>query len=98
MKSALVVDDHPITHLGAGRLLRELGYDEVHQAMNAHQALQQARDRKPGLIVLDITLPDGDGLSLIGDLLERAPAARILVFSMNEQTGFAARALSLIHI
>ncbi|MFV0299560.1 MAG: response regulator [Paracoccus sp. (in: a-proteobacteria)] len=93
MKSALVVDDHPITHLGAGRLLRELGYDQIHQAMNARQAIQQARDRQPGLIVLDITLPDGDGLSMIGELLAAAPQTRIVVFSMNDQTGFAARAI-----
>lgn len=93
MKSALVVDDHPITHLGAGRLLRELGYDEIHQAMTAHEAMQQARDRQPGLIVLDITLPDGEGLSMIGDLLAAVPGTRILVFSMNDQTGFAARAI-----
>lgn len=93
MKSALVVDDHPITHLGAGRLLRELGYEQVHQAMNAREALQQARDSQPSLMVLDITLPDRDGLSLIGALQEAASGARILIFSMNDQTGFAARAL-----
>ncbi|WP_299846647.1 response regulator transcription factor [uncultured Paracoccus sp.] len=93
MKSALVVDDHPITHLGAGRLLRELGYDDIHQAMNAREAIQQARDRQPALIVLDITLPDGDGLSMIGDLLAAVPGARIVIFSMNDQTGFAARAI-----
>lgn len=95
MKSALVIDDHPVTHLGAGRLLRDLGYEEIHQAMNAQQAMQQARDRQPGLIVLDITLPDGDGLAMIAELLEAAPSARILIFSMNDQTGFAARALEL---
>ncbi len=93
MKSALVVDDHPITHLGAGRLLRELGYDDIHQAMNAREAMQQARDRQPGLIVLDITLPDGDGLSMIGDLLAAVPGTRVVIFSMNDQTGFAARAI-----
>lgn len=93
MKSALIIDDHPVTHLGAGRLLRDLGYDQVHQAMNAQQAMQQARDRQPGLVVLDITLPDGDGLALVSDVLQAAPGARVLIFSMNDQTSFAARAL-----
>lgn len=93
MKSALVIDDHPVTHLGAGRLLRDLGYDEIHQAINVREALQQARDRQPGLIVLDISLPDGDGLSIITNLLDLVPSARILIFSMNDQTGFAARAI-----
>lgn len=94
MKSALVIDDHPITHLGASRLLRDLGYDPVGQAMSAEDALSQiAGDPGPDLIVLDISLPGANGLDLVAPLLAAAPEARILVFSMNDQTGFAARAL-----
>ncbi|TBN42519.1 response regulator transcription factor [Paracoccus subflavus] len=94
MKSALVIDDHPITHLGASRLLRDLGYDPVGQAMSAEEALSQiAGDPGPDLIVLDISLPGANGLDLVAPLLAAAPEARILVFSMNDQTGFAARAL-----
>ena len=93
MKSALVIDDHPVTHLGAGRLLRDLGYDRVDQAMTVAQALTCARAAAPSLILLDITLPDGDGLTLIDALHDAAPEAAILVFSMNDQTGFAARAI-----
>lgn len=94
MKSALVIDDHPITHLGASRLLRDLGYDPVGQAMSAEDALSRiAVDPRPDLIVLDISLPGANGLDLVAPLLAAAPGARILVFSMNDQTGFAARAL-----
>lgn len=94
MKSALVIDDHPITHLGASRLLRDLGYDPVGQAMSAEDALSRiAADPRPDLIVLDISLPGANGLDLVAPLLAAAPGARILVFSMNDQTGFAARAL-----
>lgn len=93
-KRALVIDDHPITHLGASRLLRDLGYDPVGQAMSGEEALDQlTRDLAPDLIVLDISLPGAGGLDLVAPLLAAAPDARILVFSMNDQTGFAARAL-----
>ena len=93
-KRALVIDDHPITHLGASRLLRDLGYDPVGQAMSGEEALDQlTRDAAPDLIVLDISLPGAGGLDLVAPLLAAAPDARILVFSMNDQTGFAARAL-----
>jgi two-component system invasion response regulator UvrY len=93
-KRALVIDDHPITHLGASRLLRDLGYDPVGQAMSGEEALDQLiRDPAPDLIVLDISLPGAGGLDLVAPLLAAAPDARILVFSMNDQTGFAARAL-----
>lgn len=93
-KRALVIDDHPITHLGASRLLRDLGYDPVGQAMSGEEALDQlSRDPAPDLIVLDISLPGAGGLDLVAPLRAAAPGVRILVFSMNDQTGFAARAL-----
>ncbi|QBX33320.1 response regulator transcription factor [Paracoccus liaowanqingii] len=93
-KRALVIDDHPITHLGASRLLRDLGYDPVGQAMSGEEALDQlATGPAPDLIVLDISLPGAGGLDLVGPLRALAPQGRILVFSMNDQTGFAARAL-----
>ena len=94
MKSALVIDDHPITHLGANRLLRELGYEQIGQAMSGEDALAQlSGGGAPDLIVLDISLPGRGGLDLVTPLRDAAPDARILVFSMNDQTGFAARAL-----
>lgn len=94
MKSALVIDDHPITHLGANRLLRELGYEQIGQAMSGEDALAQlSGGDAPDLIVLDISLPGRGGLDLVTPLRDAAPDARILVFSMNDQTGFAARAL-----
>ncbi|MCG6111189.1 MAG: response regulator transcription factor [Paracoccus sp.] len=93
-KRALVIDDHPITHLGASRLLRDLGYDPVGQAMSGEEALDQlTRDAAPDLIVLDISLPGAGGLDLVAPLRAAVPDARILIFSMNDQTGFAARAL-----
>ncbi|SCY22594.1 response regulator transcription factor [Paracoccus tibetensis] len=94
MKRALVIDDHPITHLGASRLLRELGYDEVGQAMSGEAALAQLQDGPaPDLIVLDISLPGAGGLDLVAPLRAQAAGARVLIFSMNDQTAFAARAL-----
>ncbi|MCZ0960039.1 response regulator [Paracoccus benzoatiresistens] len=94
MKSALVIDDHPVTHLGANRLLRDLGYERIGQAMSGEEALAQlAEGEAPDLIVLDISLPGAGGLDLVAPLRAAAPDARILIFSMNDQTGFAARAL-----
>lgn len=95
MKTALVIDDHPITHLGASRLLRDLGYTQVGQAMSGEDALAQLNAGRclPSLIVLDIGLPGAGGLDLVAPLRAAVPDARILIFSMNDQTGFAARAL-----
>ncbi|MDO5368747.1 response regulator transcription factor [Paracoccus sp. (in: a-proteobacteria)] len=93
-RTAMVVDDHPITHLGCGRLLADLGYASVLQAMSGDEALALLEDHRPDVIVLDISLPGAGGLSLIAPILERSPDSSILMFSMNDQAGFAARALA----
>ncbi|MBN9673772.1 response regulator transcription factor [Roseibium aggregatum] len=94
MKSALVVDDHPVTHLGCSQLLRELDYDPVVRALTDQEALAQAKSHAPGLIVLDLGMPGLGGLNLIDPLLRLAPDARILIFSMNEQAAFVTKALA----
>jgi len=92
VKSALVVDDHPIAHLGCRQLLGELGYDPILEALNDNDALRLA-DQGPDLIVLDLGMPGLGGLNLIAPLLRRVPDAHILIFSMNEQTVFVSKAL-----
>lgn len=93
MTVALVVDDHPVTHLGARALLSGCGIAEVLEAQDMRRAYHLAETRQPGLILLDLGLPGIGGLDMIRPLLTRAPGAAILIFSMNEQPVFAGRAL-----
>ncbi|HHW34229.1 MAG TPA: response regulator transcription factor [Paracoccus solventivorans] len=93
-RTAMVVDDHPITHLGCGRLLADLGYGRVLKAMSGDEALALLDQHQPQVVVLDISLPGVGGLALIAPILERSPDSAILMFSMNDQPGFAARALA----
>lgn len=92
-KIALVVDDHPVTHLGCRSLLLAEGFDEVREARDMRSAYLEAETAQPALIVLDLGLPGIGGLDMIGPLLARVPGAAILIFSMNEQAVFAGRAL-----
>lgn len=93
MNTALVIDDHPITHLGARALLAGCGFDVVLEATDMRSAYQRAETESPALILLDLGLPGIGGLEMIGPLRDRAPDAAILVFTMNEQPVFAGRAL-----
>lgn len=92
-KTALVIDDHPVTHIGCRRLLAEAGYDTVLEATDYTTAYRQCERARPDLIVLDVGLPGVGGLQMIRPLIERAPDARILVFSMTNSPAFAAIAL-----
>ncbi len=93
MTTGLIIDDHPITHLGCRRLLQEAGVDEVLTARSAEDGYSLASQHQPTLIVLDLGLPGVGGLAMIGRLLEKTPGVRILIFSMHDDPIFAARAL-----
>lgn len=89
----LVVDDEVhIRRLLHGTLTRA-GYD-VAEAVNAAQALDEARRSKPDAILLDLGLPDRDGLEIV-QLLKAAVAAPIIVVSAREATEQKVAALDL---
>lgn len=90
---ALVIDDHPMIHLGCRQMLRDAGFDEVLAAASAEDGIALARQQQPTLAVLDVELPGAGGLESLAPLREAAPEMRILVFSMSDQPAFAARAL-----
>src|SRR4051812_28048124 len=62
----------------------ELGIAVVDEAGDIRDAVFKTRRHKPDLIVLDVALPDGNGIEAIGRLLEEAPDARVLMLSMED--------------
>jgi DNA-binding NarL/FixJ family response regulator len=89
----LVVDDHPIVRSGLRRLLGgERGY-EVREAASGREALAAFREWRPGLVVLDLSMPGIGGLEVISRLRLEDPAVRILVLSMHVEAIYATRAL-----
>ena len=90
----LVVDDHPIVREGLIKLLDLEGdLKVVGEAETAAEARKAAEQLKPDLVVLDITLREGNGLDLLKDLRLRCPKAAVLVLSMHDETVYAERVL-----
>lgn len=89
----LLVDDHSVVRRGVTALLgTELDLEICAEAGSCAEARALPETLRPDLLLLDVTLPDGNGLDLITDLLARWPAARALVLSMHDETAFARRA------
>jgi len=63
VQSVLVVDDEPNIVLSLEFLMTQAGYD-VQVARDGEQALQAINDSKPDLVLLDIMMPDPDGISV----------------------------------
>lgn len=93
MKSALIVDDHPMIHIGCNQMLKMAGIVQIWEAYNLDAAHDATKTNQPDLIVLDLSLPRGNGLDAMDSLRGAAPDTKILVFTMNDRPVFARRAL-----
>jgi two-component system KDP operon response regulator KdpE len=89
----LIVDDEPQIRTLLRRALSRAGY-RVIEAANAREALAAKRIDRPELILLDLGLPDRDGLELV-TTLKQAPGCRLIVVSAREQTEEKVAALDL---
>jgi DNA-binding NarL/FixJ family response regulator len=90
----MLVDDHAIVRSGFRRLLEEYpNIAVVAEAGTGEEAYRGFLEHRPDVVVLDISMPDTSGLALMQRLFARAPDARIIIFSMHEDTGMAERAM-----
>lgn len=92
--SVLLVDDHPMTRYGIARLLeQEPDLTVCGEADNAQRALAATEAYEPELVLVDLTMPGGEGLEFIKDLRTLHPRVAVLVVSMHDEELYAGRAL-----
>jgi two-component system, NarL family, invasion response regulator UvrY len=89
----LLIDDHPIVRTACRLILQAREGVEVAEATTAASGLDMAGIFSPDLILLDLRLPDGNGLDLLATLISAQPDRKIVVFSMYEDPAIAWRAL-----
>lgn len=80
----LIADDESIIRLGLKRILEEAGHT-VYAAENGAAALKLAESCKPELVILDIKMPEMDGLEAAQLLLDRMPVPVIFLTAYGEQ-------------
>jgi DNA-binding NarL/FixJ family response regulator len=81
--SILVVDDHPLTRDALATLLEQHGFGVVGQAGDGNEAIAAARRLQPDLVLLDLSMPDLDGLSALPRLREAAPECEVVVLTAS---------------
>lgn len=90
----LLVDDHSIVRVGVRALLEaEADLEVVGEASSGHEALVEARRLNPDLVLMDITLPDMNGLEAMTKLREVAPRSRVIILTMHEDEDYFFRAI-----
>lgn len=91
----LIVDDHPMVIAGCRGMLASHSDIDVVEAHDASEALDAHGATAPDVTVLDINLPGLSGYELLRRILKRDPKSRVIVFTMNDNPVFAARAIEL---
>ncbi|MBN9006732.1 MAG: response regulator transcription factor [Rhizobiales bacterium] len=91
----LIVDDHPIVASGCRALLAGDPEIAILEASDAESGERMFVAEKPDICVLDINLPTVSGFELARRILAHVATARIIMFSMNDDPVFAARAIEV---
>lgn len=85
----LVCDDHAVVREGIRHVLAgEPGFDVVAEAATGEQALALAREYRPDVVVLDVTMPGESGLRVAPRLRAAVPGARVLILSMHDNAEY----------
>ena len=80
MKSVLVIDDDPLIRKTLSSYLSKKGFEAL-VAEDGEEGLQKYEERIPDLVILDIRLPDVDGLEVLGRIREKNPNASIIIMT-----------------
>lgn len=92
-KSILIVDDHPMISHGLKSILsKHESYSVIGEASDGKSCLKLIKQKNPDVAIVDITLKDGDGISLIMKIKEIAARTKIIMYTMHNSKEYVGRA------
>ena len=90
----LIADDHALVRAGIRALVERIdGVVVVGEAGKGSEALELVRQLSPDLLLLDITMPDGNGFDVLDQLTKLYPEIRVIVLTVHEAGEYAIRAV-----
>jgi DNA-binding NarL/FixJ family response regulator len=91
----LIVDDHEIVRSGLIRMLRNTEIDVVGEAASGQAALKFVSENAVDVVLMDVRMPDGDGLTALGRIRLDKPDMPILIFSYFDNPAHVGRAVAM---
>ena len=92
----LIADDHDVVREGLRVLLQARpGWEVCAEAKTGREAVEQARQLKPDVVVLDVSMPELNGLEAARQILRAVPRTEILILTMHESEELARQVLAV---
>jgi DNA-binding NarL/FixJ family response regulator len=91
----LIADDHLVVRTGLKSLVASTEIEVIGEATTGGECVRLAHELKPDVVLLDIRMPDGDGLNALSRLKLDIPTLPVLVFSTYDNPTYVARAVAL---
>jgi DNA-binding NarL/FixJ family response regulator len=90
----LIADDHTLVRQGLRKILEaQPGWEVVAEAGDGREAVQQAIQLRPDVVILDLAMPRLNGVEAVQQIERRAPGVRVLVLSMYADEAYVTRAV-----
>ena len=81
----LIADDHALFRDGLRSLLQAQGHEIAGEARNGHEAIELTRTLKPELVLMDISMPELDGIAATRAILAEMPGTKVVILTSSEQ-------------
>lgn len=89
----LIADDHPIVRKGLRQIAEQMAQMSVGEACNGQEVLAKLREDRWDALVLDISMPGGNGLDVLQEVKHISPNLPVLVLSVHPEDQYAMRVL-----
>ena len=91
----LVADDHEVVRSGLSSLLQGSEIEVVAEASTGDQAVEQTITHDPDVVLMDIRMPDTDGLAALERIRSESPQTRVVMLSTYDNPTYVARSVAL---
>jgi DNA-binding NarL/FixJ family response regulator len=89
----LIIDDHPLFREGIKTIIaRQKGFEVIDEAGTGREGFEKASQLKPDVVLLDISLPDENGMEVARKIRHHLPRTRIMILSMHSKIDYIVEA------
>jgi len=91
-KTVLIIDDHRMFREGIRSIIERGGVEVIGESGTGQDGLKNVTELKPDIVLVDISLPDRNGIKLTREITDRQPETRVIILSMHFKIDYIAEA------